>query len=848
MKKFYILFLIVISFLILPSLTNAQSYTWNGSQSSKWFNPLNWTPSTGVPNSSSDSVTIDINLPNEPVIDSGNVVLKYLKINQSSVILTVSNNASLSIVGVPGLITGFIKGSGSASIIFTDTLKVPASFTINLFDSANISSNKAALLLGGNLACYNTSTFFSDGPFNKSSGLLNLNDSSTLYIVDTSVSFSGTNNFVSTSTVNFGKALSIPNLAYGNLTLSANAGSYLITNDLNITGSFTQNNTSIFLMNNQFIGTRIINIGKNLVLSGSPATFSMRSFAGAGNTTLNIGGNLIISDSSTLEMEPISLDTSRIIISGNFTATSKSNAILDFGIGAIGGNEVRIAGNFLKSGTGKFASTANNAATGFVFNKTGIQTFSYSGTLSEKINYTVSSNATLLMLTGLTLGSGAPMNSITVNGILDCDNFTINGGATNGVFTLAAAATLRSSNVNGIENLTIGSVSTSIATRDFSNSANYEFYGNSSITNTGFPNSTIKNLLILNSSTVNLGNDLTIGGTLTLYSGIFELNTRVLTIAGGISRNSGAISPSTSTIIFTNITSTTLPAGLFNSNVNNLTMNGAGGIITDSSFTIAGVLTLTNGKITTTSSKLVIISNTGSVTGASFTSFINGPVKKIGSSSFVFPTGKIGTGYQAVGISAPGNTTDAFTAEYIRESPYVLGYKLDTGLVKVSGCEYWLLDRNTGTDTVDITLYGNSNSGCDNATGADYFTGNSSSITTLRVTHFNASNATWENLGGSATGTSPNVTVTATGVNTFSPFTFGSASLNPLPVKLISFTGKTDGNHSILNWATASEKNNDHFSLERSADGKTFTELVQIPGAFNSSILKNYNWNDRHQE
>ena len=151
MKKFYILFLIVISFLILPSLTNAQSYTWNGSQSSKWFNPLNWTPSTGVPNSSSDSVTIDINLPNEPVIDSGNVVLKYLKINQSSVILTVSNNASLSIVGVPGLITGFIKGSGTATIIFTDTLKVPASFTINLYDSSSLLSDKATLLSGGTL-------------------------------------------------------------------------------------------------------------------------------------------------------------------------------------------------------------------------------------------------------------------------------------------------------------------------------------------------------------------------------------------------------------------------------------------------------------------------------------------------------------------------------------------------------------------------------------------------------------------------------------------------------------------------------------------------------------------------
>ena len=68
-----------------------------------------------------------------------------------------------------------------------------------------------------------------------------------------------------------------------------------------------------------------------------------------------------------------------------------------------------------------------------------------------------------------------------------------------------------------------------------------------------------------------------------------------------------------------------------------------------------------------------------------------------------------------------------------------------------------------------------------------------------------------------------------------------------LPVELLSFTGKNDGEKNILDWATATEINNDYFIIERSADGKTFEEIGTVQGAGNSSSQKNYEFTDNSE-
>lgn len=67
----------------------------------------------------------------------------------------------------------------------------------------------------------------------------------------------------------------------------------------------------------------------------------------------------------------------------------------------------------------------------------------------------------------------------------------------------------------------------------------------------------------------------------------------------------------------------------------------------------------------------------------------------------------------------------------------------------------------------------------------------------------------------------------------------------PLPVELVSFTGKTT--HSEKNellWATASEHNSDYFAVERSADGKTFVEIGRMTAKGNSTEKSYYIFHD----
>lgn len=69
-------------------------------------------------------------------------------------------------------------------------------------------------------------------------------------------------------------------------------------------------------------------------------------------------------------------------------------------------------------------------------------------------------------------------------------------------------------------------------------------------------------------------------------------------------------------------------------------------------------------------------------------------------------------------------------------------------------------------------------------------------------------------------------------------------NLATLPVELVSFTGKVEGNSSKLSWSTASEENNNFFTIEKSYDGKTFSEIGKIKGAGNSNAIRKYEFTD----
>ncbi|QQR85585.1 MAG: T9SS type A sorting domain-containing protein [Flavobacteriales bacterium] len=66
------------------------------------------------------------------------------------------------------------------------------------------------------------------------------------------------------------------------------------------------------------------------------------------------------------------------------------------------------------------------------------------------------------------------------------------------------------------------------------------------------------------------------------------------------------------------------------------------------------------------------------------------------------------------------------------------------------------------------------------------------------------------------------------------------SSSGPLPIELLDFAARPEGEHVHVQWATATERNNDHFTVERSRDLEFWETVVQVPGAINSSAELRY--------
>ena len=84
--------------------------------------------------------------------------------------------------------------------------------------------------------------------------------------------------------------------------------------------------------------------------------------------------------------------------------------------------------------------------------------------------------------------------------------------------------------------------------------------------------------------------------------------------------------------------------------------------------------------------------------------------------------------------------------------------------------------------------------------------------------------------------------------STFFTVTSGAtvSPCGPLPIELMYFRGKIQDHKVLLEWATASEINNDYFTIERSIDGLDFHEITTMPGAGNTSETLNYTYTDKN--
>jgi hypothetical protein len=63
---------------------------------------------------------------------------------------------------------------------------------------------------------------------------------------------------------------------------------------------------------------------------------------------------------------------------------------------------------------------------------------------------------------------------------------------------------------------------------------------------------------------------------------------------------------------------------------------------------------------------------------------------------------------------------------------------------------------------------------------------------------------------------------------------------SPLAIHLAAFDAVRRGDEVLLTWTTASEENNDFFTIERSANGVYFESVILVDGAGNSNSTLNY--------
>lgn len=256
-----------------------------------------------------------------------------------------------------------------------------------------------------------------------------------------------------------------------------------------------------------------------------------------------------------------------------------------------------------------------------------------------------------------------------------------------------------------------------------------------------------------------------------------------------------------------------------------LEMNTTGTLQLDIPLIIVNSSTFTNGVILSNSTNPVIYSATATPPmSGSDASHVDGPIRREGTGNFRFVTGDNGK-FAPVEI-VPTGAFGTFEVQYFNSS--FSSMLVDASLDHVSSCEYWDISRPGAGDPVNITMTWDDIRSC----GID-------DLGALTIAHWDG--VTWTNMPVTIMGMLPAGTITVSGVASFSPFTLASTTTaNPLPIELLYFDARPNGKVVNLHWATATEQNNDFFSIERSRDGLKFEEIMRTPGAGNSTERKDY--------
>jgi hypothetical protein len=242
----------------------------------------------------------------------------------------------------------------------------------------------------------------------------------------------------------------------------------------------------------------------------------------------------------------------------------------------------------------------------------------------------------------------------------------------------------------------------------------------------------------------------------------------------------------------------------------------------------AAPATINNITFTGANSRLLLGANdltvNGTITGTAATGYIvtdgMGGLKQsmAATTAKQFPIGTSVSSYDPVSITPTTAAACTFKARVAASiNPlYILSSK-QTGKVTP---RQWDIDLLGGTPTVTLDL-----------TSSDI--SNAPLNGPAMMGHWNGTS--WDDLPAGYS----NGTWTASGVSVFSPFIVSQAA-TPLSVTLESLTLKAKSNMNVLNWSTASEKDNAYFDVQHATNGIDFQSLTQVKGNGTTTAVSNY--------
>lgn len=691
-------------------------------------------------------------------------------------------------------------------------------------------------------------------------------------------------------TINNGVSVSInSNVTASSVTVGVSgAGSALLhfnsnsNVSLNVINNVTLNN-GVFTVNNvSGSRTHSLVIGGNLTVAAGCA-FDMISSDGSDvcDVTFTKNGNAAISGTGSVDFNKINLIMG--VSSSNILDVTSIITMTDGGLGLI-------SGTFKLSSTSTivpFTTTANIPLTARLWNNGGIMNsttsidWSLAGTLQISAGIVNHGNSANDRIAPSVFGTGVVNIS---GGSLNCAGRISNG--TNAWTYIMTGGTLTVGIVGNtnpgydpfnMDNANACSFSMSggtiIISKPGGSTGQNLGYHNTATLGTGFTGGTLQigDAGTPASSTISIDTSIpvynltiassTVTARLTTYNttvsndvyiqlGSLNLNSKNLNV-GHNWINDDTFMPTSATVTFNGKIPQDI-GGINSTTFNNLKLNNTNPLLSNATIVlyndvnVTGLFTLVRGFMITSTSDILSLTSTASTTGTSPISYVNGPMRKTGTTAFVFPVG-YGNGNKwgriAIGASST-NTT--FTAQYFA-LPFFntssMSVLTSPALNDVSTKEFWQLDRTAGVGTATVTLYWEDAtwSGINECTTAD-----------LRVARWTG--ASWENdndavlTSGTCAGATSGTVRTALSINYYGTLTFGSltSAVNPLPVELVYFNVKSSIEVVDISWTTASELNNDYFEVQRSGNGYQFEVLGQVKGAGNSNEILNYNYIDQH--